>query len=51
MEENDIKQQRSHKEKRGETERRRKRGSWDTKGAGNSHPRTKNPFSLGHMAV
>ena len=34
-----------------EGKRRKKRGSWETRGAGNSHPQTRSPFSLGCRVV
>ena len=34
----------------GERKKRRK-GSWETRGAGNSHLQMRSPFSLGSMAV
>ena len=30
---------------------RKERGYWEARGAGNSHPRTRSPFSLGRRAV
>ena len=40
----EISQKRRRKE-------RRKKGSWEARGAGSSHPRTRSPFSLGCRAV
>ena len=47
----EILQRREGEKEKAKTERRRKRGSWETRGVGNSHPRTRSPFSLGERVV